>query len=256
MNNSRSESMAQGAENLVAEYLRNGNQIIKDKIVREYAPLIKYLVGRINVAPNGMLRREDLYQYGIIGLLEALERFKPEYQVTFKTFATKRINGKIIDALRKEGFISRDKLEKVKRIEKARHELGNTLGQEPDEYDICTHLGISSDEYHVAMNASQMNYMISLDTKVYDSEGDFIYKVDTIEDKSQLSPEENLVRDNMKTHVKKVIQDLPEKQRLVLALYFYEELTLFDIGQVLDLTEARVSQILNETLVQIRSTLQ
>jgi len=240
-------------EFLVKEYVKSRSQVLKDKIVEAYSPLVKFIVGRINISQNGVLTKDDLYQSGIIGLLGALERYKPDSQAAFKTFAYKRIHGEVVDAIRKEGMVGRDKYEQIKAIEKATASLMARLGREPITDEICEELEITSDEYYERVNASLMNYMISLDTKISDDDGDFIYRVDTLEDDSQMTPEESVNEENLKNIIKDIIPNLPERERLILALYFYEELILADIGQVLGLTESRVSQILNKTLIDIRT---
>jgi RNA polymerase sigma factor for flagellar operon FliA len=159
----------------------------------------------------------------------------------------------VVDAIRKEGLVGRDKYEQIKAIEKTTITLTASLEREPSAYEICSALDITEAEYYERINASLMNYMISLDTKISDNEGDFVYRVDTVEDESQMTPEESVHENHIKNIIKEYIPKLPERQRLILALYFYEELTLYDIGQVLGLTESRVSQILNKTLVDIRT---
>ncbi len=246
------EKIKEQGEFLVKEYLKTRNHGIKEKIVQAYSPLVKYIVGRINFSANAILSQEDLYQCGMIGLLGALERYKPDSQAAFKTYAYKRIHGEVIDAIRKEGMLGRDKYDQIKAIEKTTMSLTARLEREPSTDEICTELNITEDEYHDRINASLMNYMLSLDTKISTTNGEYIYRVDTLEDDTQMTPEEKVNENNLKNIIKKIIPNLEERERLILALYFYEELTLFDIGQVLGITESRVSQILNKTLVNIR----
>jgi RNA polymerase sigma factor for flagellar operon FliA len=239
-------------EDLVRSYAETGNPALKEKIVSVYAPLIKYVVGRINVTYSVTLDRDDLYQYGILGLLKALDRYEPERGVPFKAYAYKRINGEVIDALRKEGLIGRDKYEKVKQLENTIKTLTGSLGREPSADEVCDKLNISETEYYSTLNASQITYMTSLNTRISDGDGDFIYRIDQVVDESQNAPDELLIRKNLKDHLKNLIARLPEKPKLILALYFYEELTLADIGKVVGLTEARISQILNKTLLELK----
>lgn len=251
--NTTLEKVKANGEFLVKEYIKTKQPAIKEKIVNAYSPLVKYIVGRINFPSTAILAKEDLYQCGIIGLLGALERYQPDSKAAFKTFAYKRIHGEVIDAIRRAGLVGRDKYDQIKAIEKATSALTGRLGREPIPDEICHELGISEDEYYERMNASLMNYMLSLDTKINDDNGDFIYRVDLVEDNTQLNPEETVNENNLKKLIKDTIPSLPERERLILALYFYEELTLYDIGQVLGLTESRVSQILNKTLVDIKT---
>jgi len=249
------EQLKLDGEYFVKEYLRTGDKQYKDKVVSSFAPLIKHVIGRFNMSYSNTLDKEDLYQAGIFGLLKALERYRPETGVPFKSFAYKRIHGEVVDTLRKEGLIGRDKYEKVKKLEIATRELAAELGREPSITEICERLNIDESEYYSTLNASQMVYTTSLNSKVYDGEGEFVYKIDTLADDEQLTPEEILINQNLKVNLKRIINGLPERQKIILALYFYEELTLADIGRVVGLTEARISQILNKTLVEIKALL-
>ncbi len=242
-------------EELVISFARTKNPALKQKIISVYAPLVKYIIGRINVTYSATLDRNDLYQYGILGLLKALDRFDPDRGVPFKAYAYKRINGEVIDALRKEGLIGRDKYEKVKQLENAINELTAVYGREPSVDEVCDKLGITEDEYYSNLNAAQLTYMTSLNTRIADAEGDFIYRIDTVVDENQYAPDEILIKKNLKAQLKTLIGKLPEKPKLILALYFYEELTLADIGKVVGLSEARISQILNKTLLELKTQL-
>ncbi len=240
-------------EFLVAEFIKTGSVSIKEKIIQAYAPMIKHIVGRFNVRFSNTLSADDLYQYGILGLLKALERFDPELKVPFKSYVYRRIHGEVVDALRREGLIGRDMYEKVRMVEKASRKLMAELGREPSADEVCARLDISSEVYHNIVNVAQMTYMTSLNTAVQDDEGGIVYKIDMLQDSAQLSPEDLMETKNLKKRMRDVVRRLPERERLILALYYYEELTLADIGQVLELSEARISQILNKTLLKIRT---
>jgi len=242
-------------EALVKEFITTGDRQLKEKIIAAYAPLIKHVIGRFNVQYSTTLERDDLYQYGIFGLLKALERFKIEMGVPFKNYAYKRIHGEVVDALRKEGLIGRDKYEQIKMLESTVQKLAGKLGREPYEDEVCQEMNISETEYQSIISASQLTYMTSLNVKIAGDEGDYIYRIDTIVDDDQQSPEDILIRKNLKANLKNVINNLPDREKLILALYFYEELTLADIARVIGLTEARISQILNKTLLDIRTKL-
>jgi RNA polymerase sigma factor for flagellar operon FliA len=242
-------------EELVQVFANTRNPAIKQKIVSVYAPLVKYIIGRINISFSTTLSKEDLYQYGILGLLKALERFDANRGVPFKAYAYKRINGEVIDALRKEGLIGRDKYEKVRQLENTIRELTSIFGREPSVEEVCDRLEITENEYYSTLNASQLTYTTSLNTKITDDDGDFIYRIDRLVDENQNSPDEILIKENLKTCLKRLIGKLPEKPKLILALYFYEELTLADIGKVVGLSEARISQILSKTLLELKTKL-
>ncbi len=248
-------SVKQDGEELVREYVKTGNSKLREAIVKSYAPLIKHVVKRFHITHSNTLDEDDLYQAGIFGLLKALDRFRPEAGVPFKSFVYKRIHGEVVDTLRKEGFLGRDKYEQVKQLEKAVKILTDRNGFEPSTEEICAYMDISEKQYFALLNTSQLTYMVSLNTRVSDDEGDFIYRIDTLSDEDQLSPEDRVERDNLRERLKTLIEALPQRKKMILALYFYEELTLSDISKVVHLTEARISQILNQTLVKIRAQL-
>lgn len=243
----------QKGEDLVLEYVKTKSPLIKDKIVASYGPLVKHIIGRFNLSYSKTMSLDDLYQFGILGLLKALDRFKIEMNVPFKGFVYKRIHGEVIDAMRREGLIGRDMYEKVKNLEECVKKLISQNGREPAMHEICDVLEISEKEYYSILNTSQMTYMTSLNTTVSDEEGSSIYKLDMLKDESQRSPEELMVNANLKERLKHVINELPERERLILALYFYEELILADIAKILELSEARISQILNKTLLDLKT---
>jgi RNA polymerase sigma factor for flagellar operon FliA len=247
------ENRVEKGEQLVQEFMKSKNPVIKDLIVKSYAPLVKHIVGRFNLTYSATLSQDDLYQFGVLGLLRALDRFDPEMKVPFKSFVYKRIHGEVVDAMRKEGLIGRDMYEKVKKLEKCVKDLSSRLGREAAVDEICKEMDITDDEYYAILNTSQMTYMTSLNNTITDDEGASVYKLDTLEDETQENPEDLMINKNLKTRLKEVINTLPERERLILALYFYEELILADIARILNLSEARISQILNKTLVQIKA---
>lgn len=242
-------------ETLVREYIQTGNDNMRDQVVKAYLPLVRHIVNRLNIPPSDTLSRNDFFQFGIVGLLDALNRYRPDMGSQFKTFAYRRIYGEIVDAIRQHGYLSRSQLDLVKKIERSERELINELKREPALSEICEHLGIAEEVYYSIIQNAQINYSISLQgMKGGAGDGD-IPTLDMIPDTDQLSPEAKMSQASLKAELKAVLLSLPEKERLILALYYYEELTLNDIGQVLGISESRVSQILNATLVKIRARL-
>ncbi len=242
-------------ETLVREFLRTGDEAIKEKIVQAYTPLLKYIVGRIGLPSGSALTKDDLYQYGVIGLLKALSNYKPDFGAEFKTYAYKRIQGEIIDALRKEGIVSRDRFQRLRQVELMTNRLLVELGREPLPEEICAELEISEEEYYQALQTAQLHYTVSLEDSFYDEDGNEIYRADNLTDFESSQIEEQLQRTDLKIKLERLISNLPDREKLILALYFSEELTLADIGQVLGLSEARVSQLLNKTLVDLKAKL-
>lgn len=242
-------------EDLVRLYVKTRDHKAKDHAIRAFLPLVKYIAGRINFVENGVMRREDIYQYGIVGLLESLERYQPEIGVSFKSFAYKRIHGEIIDAIRKEGILNRDQMKSVIQLASAEDKLRASLGREPTQFEICDEIGISEDRYFKIQKLSALSSSVSLDENIYLGENHSVLRNEMITDVAQEPPDLILEKESLKEELKRIIQELPERQRLILALYFYEDLILFDIGQVLGISESRVSQILKKTLSEIKKKL-
>lgn len=249
------QTVMQKGEEVVREFIATRSAVARDRAVQMYLPLVKYIVGRLNIFENGTLKKDDFYQFGIIGLLHALDRYNPDYGVTFKTFAYKRIKGEIIDALRKLGKLNKNQIKRHKEIVRVEEELRTELGREPTREEICEKLEIPFDQYDQIKVLMEFNYTSSLDDGIaLNSEGGLLQK-EVIADPEQVPPHVALDQKLLKEEIKESIQQLPERERLILALYFYEELTLNDIGLVLDLSESRVSQILSKTLLQLKSVL-
>ncbi len=242
-------------EALVKEFLKTGDEAIKEKIVQAYTPLMKYIVGRIGLPSGSTLTKEDLYQYGVIGLLKSLSSYKPAYGVEFKTYAYKRIQGEIIDALRKEGVVSRERFHRLRQVEIMTNRLLVELGREPLPEEVCAELEISEEEYYQALQTAQLHYTVSLEERFYDDDGNEVFRAESLTDPDSSRIEEQLQRTDLKIKLERLISNLPDREKLILALYFSEELTLADIGQVLGLTEARVSQLLNKTLLELKAKL-
>jgi len=239
----------------IRRYKETGDPHFKDLAIRSYLPLVKHIIGRIPPVANGNLSRNDMYQFGVIGLIDALDRFDINQGVEFKTFAFKRIRGEVIDAVRKEGRLSRDQVHQLNLIDQARRWLWHQLGREPIPSEVADRVGIPIEKYEYLCQVKTQS-TVSLDDPVGRTQEETpVSRGDTITDPEQLSPEDSLEKEALRIELKDIIKTLPERKRLTLALYYYEELTLADIGTVLNLTESRVSQILSDTLVEIRTQL-
>jgi RNA polymerase sigma factor for flagellar operon FliA len=208
----------------------------------------------MNIPVDGVLKKEDLYQFGIIGLIEALNRFDPTSGVSFKTFSYKRIFGEIMDAVRRVGILNREQIKEVSRLEKIIDNLRQVLQRDPSVTEICQNAEMTENEYYDLQMMKSLNFSISLEDKVHDDEQSLTRK-ETIADPDLQTPEKIMDENALKSDLRNIIRALPERERLILALYYYEELTLADIGQVLNITESRVSQILKQTLIDVKISL-
>lgn len=242
-------------EALVREYCITGNELIKDQAVRAFLPLVKHIVGRINIGSYISLQKDDLYQFGVVGLLFALGRFDPENGTAFKTYAYRRIHGEIIDALRRNGVLSRDQMQKLSKVNGAKEKLSKQLDREPNVLEIQKETGLTQKEISKILSVSQLSLTVSLDESFSTDEGEVMTRMEIMEDKNQISPEEELDKKGIRNELKGHIQELSERERLILALYYYENLTLSDIGTVLNLSEGRVSQILSQVHTELRQKL-
>ena len=240
-------------ELIVREYFKKPCEATKDRVVKAFIPLVHKIVNRINLPSSNILTRDDLVQIGFYGLLEALSRFDISAGIKFKSFAYTRVNGAVIDEIRKSGIISRGKLSKLIQIEKITSKLSQELGRDPMVIEICESYNITENEYHQLMGVAQLSYTISLNEKVeyYDDE-EAVSRLEIIEDLSVKTPEDISMNDNLKQEVMLSIKNLPDRERLTLVLYYFEELTLQEIAHVIGVSESRASQILNKTLMKIR----
>ena len=245
----------QDGEHLVREYAMTRDDNIREAAVKAFLPLVKYIAGRINIEIFGALNREDLYQYGILGLLTALDRFQMDKGASFKTYAYRRIHGEIIDAIRREGHVGKDAYSLRKKIIKASDDLRQELGRDPALSEVADSLGLSSEEISKKLFKGQSGEHLSLNDSVGSEDADSMLRLDVIRDEDQPSPDEEFDLTAIKQDLVGTIKKLPERERLVLTLYYYEEITLADIGMVLGLSEYRISQILTGTLAKIRGKL-
>lgn len=252
----KTERDSESTKDLVREYQETKDQAIKEEIINQYLGLVKYIIGRIKIPNNILLKRQDMQQFGIIGLMDAIERYDVTRRASFKTFAYKRIYGEILDSFRRYGAFSRRQSENINKVRDATENLRKKLGREPTTDEVCDQIGISTSKYYKITQQMNLGYTLSLDDKInHDDDGKSMTRKELIEDKNQKSPDLILQKETIKKELKKYIKNLPERERVILALYYYEELTLGDIGQVLGVSESRVSQILSTTLKKLRKKL-
>ncbi|MFC1618638.1 sigma-70 family RNA polymerase sigma factor [Candidatus Neomarinimicrobiota bacterium] len=243
-------------EVLLQEYYASNDPMLKERAVREFLPLVYYVVNRIPLPVTDVITREDLEQSAIQGLLEAIDRFDQDRNVKFKTFAYKRIYGAVIDAIRQVRILSRTKLERLMEVQKVVDKLAQDLGRDPSTEEVCEAANISHSEYSDLMVAGQLSYAtFSLDDPVSGDQDVPSKQIDLLADVDSEDPESTYMIDNLKTRLVSLLKGMPERERLILALYYYENLTLVEIGQILNISESRVSQIMSKSLDQLRAKL-
>ena len=239
------------------EYKRTGNKQCKDKLLVEYAGLVRYTAQRIAVNLPSSVELGDLIGAGVMGLIKAVENFEPQRGFKFETFATHKIRGAILDELRALDWVPRSVRQKSKQLQKTYAELEHKLGRMPYDDEVAEHLKISLAEFESLLSDVAPTTILSLEESMpsRNSESKSLSLIDTIEDPNETNPLKELGYSEVKRILMETIEQLPEKERLVVALYHYEELTLKEIGEVLSLTESRVSQIHSKAMLKLRSRL-
>jgi RNA polymerase sigma factor for flagellar operon FliA len=227
----------------------------KEKLILEYAPLIKFIAQKIAVRLPSNIEFDDLVSSGVIGLMDAIDKYDPSRDNKFKTYAEFRIRGAILDELRAQDWVPRSVREKAKQLEKAHIRLEQQLGRVPTEDEITFDLKITKQEYFELLNQVKSVSILSLDEAGSFNSSDRKSILSLLESCKIPSPITQLNLKAVKEVVTKAIESLPEKQRLVLSLYYYEDLNLKEIGEVLDVTESRVSQLHTQAILWLRRKL-
>jgi len=226
----------------------------KEQIIKEFLPYIKYTAYRLSWKLPPHVTVDDLISVGLMGLLDALERFEPG-KVKLKTYAELRIKGAMIDELRATAWIPRSMRKKIERVNNARQDLQKRLGREPEDAEVARSLKMPLKEYNkVAQYAASSDSIRLEDFKYHDSDSD-INISECIADPKAKTPLVELEEKDIREQVARVIDTLPEKERIVLTLYYWEELTMQEIGKILNITESRVCQIHSQALKKLRSVL-
>lgn len=237
------------------EYKEQGSQLAKDKLLAEYSPLVKYTAQRMAVNLPKSVEIGDLIGTGVLGLIKAVETFDPSLGFKFETFATHKVRGAILDDLRALDWVPRSVRQKSRKIQQAYATLEQRLGRVPYDDEVALELGLNMGEFEDLLSDVAPATIISLDESLPDTHGDSktLTVLDTIEDPQGCNPLKEMSFRETKNILKDAIGQLPEKERLVIALYHYEELTLKEIGEVLGITESRVSQIHSKAMLKLRA---
>jgi RNA polymerase sigma factor for flagellar operon FliA len=239
------------------EYRQTHDRVLRDRLILTYAPLVKFVAGRLGASLPSHVDEQDLVSYGLLGLISAIERFDPDREIKFETYAISRVKGAIIDELRSLDWVPRSVRTRAREIERAIAELERQLMRAPTDEEIASKVGISGDELEASLSEISRTSIAALDELWSPSSGggDQIALIDTIEDTSGPDPESSLEQTEMKEALGEAIARLPEREKLVVTLYYYEELTLREIGEVLGVTESRVSQLHTKAVLRLKARL-
>jgi RNA polymerase sigma factor for flagellar operon FliA len=244
-------------KDLWTRYKDERDEKAREQLVLAYAPLVKYVAGRMSSGLPSHVEEADLISYGLLGLIAAIERFEPQREIKFETFAITRIKGSIIDELRSLDWVPRSVRTKAREIEKVNARLEHQLQRAPADQEMAIALGMSVDEFQESLVRITGSSVVALDElwTVSDASGDQVSLLDTIEDPQAVDPAAEVDTTDMKDRLAGAIAALPEREKLVVALYYYENLTLREIGDVLGVTESRVSQLHTKAVLRLKSRL-
>ena len=243
-------------DELWSRYKNKKEPAVRDAFIRQYAPLVKYVAGKVAASMPNTVEFEDLVGFGVFGLLDAIEKFDPDKNVKFKTYAITRIRGAIFDELRSIDWVPRSVRQKTKEIEDAVVSLESKLGRPASDQEIASSMGVSDDEFLKTMLKISSTSVLSLNDVWYSGdESDKISIGESIESPTSMNPDATVEREEVKRVIVQAINELPEKEKKVLVLYYYEDLTLKEIGQVLEVTESRVSQLHTKAILRLRAKL-
>ena len=230
----------------------------RERLVLAYAPLVKYVAGRMSSGLPSHVEEADLISYGLLGLISSIERFEPAREIRFETFAITRIKGSIIDELRSLDWVPRSVRAKAREIERANAKLEHQLQRAPTDEEMAEALEVTVEEFQESLVRISNTSVVALDElwTVSDASGDQVSLLDTIQDPDAIDPAQEMDITDMKDRLADAIARLPEREKLVVALYYYENLTLREIGEVLGVTESRVSQLHTKAVLRLKSRLQ
>ena len=232
-----------------------GSGLSRDELVSRYAHLVKYVVGRLGVSVPGLFDHEDAMQAGVLGLLRAIDAYKPEAAASFESYAILRIRGSILDAVRSLDTVGRAGREAARAIQGAIRDLQHELGRSPTESEIASRLGLPVARYRERLQAASV-VTVSLDEHdARDGDDDSTMLADNAPDPNAVDPAEEAARRDAIASLVQEIGRLGQRSRMVLALYYQDEMTFKEIGQVLGVTESRVCQIHTEAILALRGRL-
>lgn len=237
------------------DYKRVGSNEARDKLIVHYSPLVKYVAGRVSTGLPANIEQADLVSYGIFGLIDAIDKFELDRGIKFETYAISRIKGAIIDELRAIDWVPRSVRFKAREVERALSKLESQLRRTPSDKEIADEMGISTNDLRNIYSQVSFVSLVALDEfmSAGSDKGDRVSLLDTLEDVGAEDPVSAFEVEEMKTILAGAINRLSEREKLVVTLYYYEGMTLNEIGRVLGVTESRVCQMHTKAVMQLRT---
>ncbi len=236
------------------EFVATKRRTLRDELVTHYMPLVRFVVSRLGIPPTSMLEAEDLVSYGAIGLINAVDRYDPARGVRFEAFATARIRGAVIDQLRTLNWLPRSAVSRVKQVEVALATLEQRLGRPAKEDEAARELGVTTERYrHMLVEAGLSILSLDAPLSMYGQDDELLTLGELLEDYSTPGPADATEKKELLTMLSQALHHLPEREQLLLSLYYVEELTMKEISRVMDVSESRVCQLHMQALVRLRT---
>ncbi|MBQ8117169.1 MAG: FliA/WhiG family RNA polymerase sigma factor [Lachnospiraceae bacterium] len=237
---------------LLEDYAKTRTPELREKIILEYAPLVKVVAGRLSMYLGYNVEYEDLVSYGIFGLIDAIDKFDHMKEVKFETYASLRIRGSILDQIRKMDWIPRTIRQKQKKIETCIREIEQTTGHAATDEEVAKALGITDDEFLEWQSQMKVTGLVSLNE--FMEQGSDVSQDYSRHTTSQfVGPEESVEKEELTRMLGEALELLTEKERKVITLYYYEELTLKEISNILEVSESRISQLHTRALQKMKT---
>jgi RNA polymerase sigma factor for flagellar operon FliA len=253
----RARLAATGGTGVAGRQASRQASILRDRLVVNYSPLVKYVASRIGSRMTGRVEQEDMISWGVMGLLDAIETYDPDKKAKFETYAISKIRWAILDQLRKEDWVPRRVRARAQEIEAAASRLTQELRRPPTHEQIAARVGLEVGEYHKFLDQYARAQVASLEVRMETEGGPSSLEYGSlVVDASAANPQTSASREELREKLVEAIGDLGEQERLVATFYFYDGLTLREIGEAISLTEGRVSQILHQALGKLRGRLQ
>lgn len=243
-------------EELWQQYKKTRDPQLRAAVIEQYAPLVKYVAGKVAVNMPHNVEFDDLVGYGTFGLLDAVSKYDPDKSVKFKTYAVTRIRGSIFDELRSLDWVPRSVRQKAKEVDETVQMLEAQLGRSAKEDEIADYMNLTVEEFRKTLVKISSTSMLSLN-ELWNTgdDSDSVSMQDSIESPASLQPDVIIEKQEIKRVIASAITELPDKEKKVLVLYYYEDLTLKEIGQILEVTESRISQLHTRAIVRLRGKL-
>ncbi|HEU5227620.1 MAG TPA: FliA/WhiG family RNA polymerase sigma factor [Ktedonobacteraceae bacterium] len=238
------------------EFITTRRPALREELITEYAPLARFVVGRLGIPPTSLLDAEDLISYGMIGLINAIDRYDPARGVRFEAFATPRIRGAVIDQLRSLNWLPRTAVARVRQIEQVLAELEQRLRRPAREEEAAAAMGVPLERYRqmlLEVSATVLSLDAPLSTLTQDDEATSLS--DLLEDQSAMGPDLQVERGELVVLLGAAVDRLPEREKLLLSLYYHEELTMKEISKVMRVSESRVCQLHMQAIMRLRTVL-